>query len=310
MEVIRKRGEADAMRGVADDQLFTIDKGVSSVAKSSGDIFDENDLKMKKRKKEPRVEKVQNKSEKMFNLWGSSTNAKTKKGLPNTNKNRMKRRDKSVIQSQPKIAAVVTPKSGVSYNPSKELHEDAIAEAAAKELSRYARLESEKMPEVTPYVGDSEEEEEEEEESQSKGDVAANNSSNEDLEQKTKAQIKDKMTRTQRNRQRRAREADLGNIRRKREKALKHEIHMAKTIKKEIEKEEKLREERKQIRDELRKEALENPNKREIYVGGKKRLHEPMTDIALSDELHGSVRSALWLRAANVTCSYHSLNMT
>eukprot|EP00938_MAST-03A_sp_MAST-3A-sp1_P003243 g3243.t1 len=288
MEVIRKKGEEDAMRGVENEQLFKIDKSRSSKQRSSNssDVFDEDDLKMKRRKKEPRMEKVRKSSEKTFNLWGSSNSAKTKKkkGLPHTNKNRMRRRNNLVVRSQPKISPVVVPKTGVSYNPSKEAHEDAIAEAAAKEISRYARLESEKMPEVNRYVGNSEEEEEEEEE-----DEEAEVTENDEMETTTQT-TKVKMTRTQRNRQRRVREAELERMRRKSEKSLKHELHIANTISKEIDKAEKKREERKQIRNELRKEALENPNKREIYIGGKKHLHEPITDIALSDELQGSVR--------------------
>ena len=70
MEVIRKRGEEEAMRGVENDQLFTIDKSKSTEQSSSNssNIFDEDDLKMKRRKKEPRMEKVRKSSEKTFNI--------------------------------------------------------------------------------------------------------------------------------------------------------------------------------------------------------------------------------------------------
>jgi nucleolar protein 53 len=284
MKVISRRGHADAMKRVADDQLFQIDVKGSST-KRSEPVFDEKDLKMKKRKKTPRVEKTEKSTEQMFDLWGTSSSKK--KGLPLTNRDRMKRRNKIVIQNQPKISPVVVPKTGVSYNPSKEAHEDAIAEAAAKEISRYARLESEKMPKVNRYVGQSEEEEEDEEEEDDDSVVK----NKEDIaETASTTTSKGKMTRTQRNRQARNRQAQLEILRRKNQKALKHEINMAKKISKDIEKEEKRQEEARNTRDELRKEALINPNKRQIYVGGKKRLHEPMADIALSDELHGSVR--------------------
>ena len=151
--------------------------------------------------------------------------------------------------------------------------------------SEWASTFDEKESKKTITTSSQREEEEEEEDPVEEAEVTEN-----DEMETTTQTTKVKMTRTQRNRQRRVREAELERMRRKSEKSLKHELHIANTISKEIDKAEKKREERKQIRNELRKEALENPNKREIYIGGKKHLHEPITDIALSDELQGSVR--------------------
>ena len=65
---------------------------------------------------------------------------------------------------------------------------------------------------------------------------------------------------------------------------------MSKKIAASIDIEENERASRRAVRARLREEARSAPNKRTIVVGGKRKLHEPVSTVALSDELNGSLR--------------------
>jgi len=215
----------------------------------------------------------------VFNLWDGP---KTQKQV-HANNRRSRRRDAKFVLNAPRIRNVSVPAAGLSYNPSKEAHEDAISEAAAKEYARVERIEKDKIPEPTnavavdDYSDDEEEDEDQAEETQV---VTA---------KKALVHRSLKKTRAQRNRAKRVKIQELQS---KKKKALvqeQHQIFRSTTINKELDASKAAESERRSVRHKLRQEALYQPLNRTVMVGGKKRLLEPCPAVALSEDLKGSL---------------------
>lgn len=295
MRVLEAKHAQSAMRSLKDSDLFVIDRdkksgGDAGSGKVSSESVSTNDRR-EQGKKRPRREKKVKRNEQIVDIWASSGDnsltSRTRRGQPNSNRLRSKRREEEMIKrDRAKIDAVCVPDEGLSYHPAKDAHEEAISEAAAKELARYQRLESEKLPKVNEVdaVDDFSDSDE-------GGDDEGAMVDEDRVSKRSRTGQKDrKKTRADRNRELRHKEMLRRQREAKREKALNHQIRTSKRIQKDIEQREADLRARRSVRDKLREDARLNPTKRTIVIGGKKTIYEPAPEVALSEELRGSVR--------------------
>lgn len=180
---------------------------------------------------------------------------------------------------------------GQSYRPDKEQHQDAIGEALSIEIRRNEALEYKRTPigngqlseeTMALIVGSSDDESSDEEES--------------DLEDVAIAHQKrtEKLTRTQRNKQKRVKAERVALEERRRKKKLMNQLEQAKKVAKEIKEEEAVKIARRQEINALRVERDSQPVGVNVFekISELDPINAPSLPVALTDELKsGSLRA-------------------
>jgi len=282
LAAIRNQHSKTQLKETPNDDLFVIDTGKQKkLVKKSNQKATPSDqvarrVAKNKKKSNTRITRQSgSKDESIFNLWaGSAKDTRVNR--------RAKRRDRKIVKNSRKIKDVVVPSAGISYNPSKDAHQDAMAEAVAKEYARAERLEQEKLPEPTNAIPIDD-------------NCTTDEDADEDDEVPVEGAKKDlvhrslKKTRAKRHREKRAKIQEIERKKKKSKTQLNHQMLLTRKINKELSAAEVVRSERHSLRLQLRHEALVKPIDRIVRIGGKKRKLEPVPDVALSEELEGSL---------------------
>lgn len=265
-----------------DDELFFLDtlstvnprkaarRAKKAVAKTNRDSFSKTEtvlidraaLKLQRRLKQQTPAKKEELDDDLWADEGRGEKMKTKQGRDGRSK-----RKSTPLEAMGGIAT-----GGQSYNPKLEEHQDVVGEAVAIESRRLAKLESlenwwqnrlKKLNEEVDEEDDKDDEEEEEEQEEKSGEVLVRRPT-------------EPVTRTKRNKQRRARAAEAEVRRKERVKSQRRQLDTLKHIRKDIEAEERKLEDR---RAKIASEKTSNP-----------RVPEPRAPphVALSDELLAS----------------------
>jgi nucleolar protein 53 len=219
-----------------------------------------------------------------YDLWSSVTDAKADK----------KQKKESKRTSKRNMVAVDVAQGGQSYHPDQEEHQNMIGEALALEVSRNEAIQYEREPlsngmsEETLAVliqSDDEEEESDEEEQTEEKDALSFKP----------LKMKGKLTKAQRNKQKRHRRLQLELQRRRKEKKLLNSVNEVKKVKKQLDREEREQSAKKEELSRVKEEEFSKP------LGGN--LHEALLKanptkalslpVALTSELEegGSLRS-------------------
>ena len=189
-------------------------------------------------------------------------------------------------KKQPQVAIDVA-QSGQSYHPDPQEHQNVIGEALALELRRQEAEEYKNTPISTGMsdetrallMGDDDEEEE----------------SSDDEDEDTPTVLhkqKEKLTRAQRNRQKRIRAEQKELHERKTAKKRMNAISQAKKLSKELAKQQEQNQQRKAQLALLKKEQARTPGKGVLqHVSEKNPIHAPTLPVALSDDLSGTLRT-------------------
>jgi nucleolar protein 53 len=178
--------------------------------------------------------------------------------------------------------------SGQSYNPDKVEHKKVIENAVQVEKKRQAAEELRRAPissgmseETKAYlVGDSDTEE-------------SSSSESESEDEKNIMKKKEKMTRAQRNRQKRIRREQKEILYKKREKKIQKSFGEAKSISKQLRKEEVAQKVEKEMAKTLKEES-ERTKGKNLYqqLSNENPIHAPTYPVALSSEIeNGSLRT-------------------
>lgn len=184
-----------------------------------------------------------------------------------------------------KQVAVDVAQSGQSYHPDLQQHQNVIGEALALELRRQEAEEYKNSPISTGMS--------EETKALLMGDDDSDESSDDEEEDAPVLhKQKEKLTRAQRNRQKRIRAQEKELQERKRAKKRMNAITQAKKVSKELAKQEVQNKQRKEQLASLKKEQARTPGKSVLqHVSEKNPLHAPTLPVALSDEMSGSLRT-------------------
>jgi len=207
-------------------------------------------------------------------LWDEQT----AQGLPSKNKANNKKVYKTI--------AVDLPQGGQSYCPDLEQHQNVIGEALALEVLRNEAIQYEKDPiskgmseETLAILIDSDNENEEE-------------SDDENLEEKSfkPRKIKEKLTRAQRNKQKRHKKLLYELKRAREEKKLLNSLNEAKKVKKQLEQEEREKREKLESLKRIKEEEASRPLGANIHEALSKLnpIKVPALPVALTCELENS----------------------
>mmetsp|Transcript_15129 Transcript_15129/g.18435 ORF Transcript_15129/g.18435 Transcript_15129/m.18435 type:complete len:438 (+) Transcript_15129:102-1415(+) len=190
-----------------------------------------------------------------------------------------------------KTVKVELAQPGQSYRPDKEQHQNVIGEALSIELRRKEALEYARTPigggqmsekTLALLVGSSDEESSDDEEDETMTSAV------------NPVKRKEKFTRAQRNKQKRLKAEQLALDERKRAKKLLNSVQNAKSIAKQIRKEESARIAKKEQIETLKAEKLSKPLGTNIieHLSQLDPIHAPALPVALTDELKdGSLRT-------------------
>lgn len=209
--------------------------------------------KVDKKNKAPK----QSKQEAVYDLWQNNP-------APEEDDSEKKAKKK---QQQPMVAIDIA-HSGQSYRPDQEMHQNIVGEALAIELRRneaelYNKTPIGSMSEETlaVLVGDDEDDDDDD------GDNTDEYKDSTTIQPK---KVKEKLTRAQRNKRRRAKEMQVKHESQKRTKKLLNSVNNLPTIAKELVKEELVQQSRKEELNRLKEEAKSKP------LG--KNLHEKLVE--------------------------------
>jgi len=279
-----------------DSELFFIDKtGSSRKRRAAAVIKDQKEKGLHKMSVHEKLKieriirggstqvkrnRVEKKCEPDFDLWEDNSTAPhiaartlpkhLDKAAPIVEKKLKKARTSTVLSVHP----------GQSYNPFPEAHQDVLGMALAVELERAAALEFLQAPickgfsEQTQKVLVAEE-----------GDVSSEEESNDGAASFTKKPRK-RLTRADRNRQRRRKLGDLQTAVQTREKTVLADISRLPELQKSIEAEQEELKQRKEILQAWKESADTKPQalrKEDV-------LKAPSLEVPLTDELHGTLR--------------------
>jgi nucleolar protein 53 len=190
----------------------------------------------------------------------------------------------------PSTIAVDVAQSGQSYHPDPHHHQNVIGEALALELRRQEAMEQRDAPlasglsEETKAIlmGDDDDDDCSSSEDEVAGDAAA----------PIFVKQKKKLTRAQRNRQKRIRAQQVQEIQKKQAKKRMNAISEAKKLNKELKKSEYERKEQKAQLQLLKSEAKRILGKSVLQQASQKHpITAPTLPVALSDEISGSLRT-------------------
>mmetsp|Transcript_3796 Transcript_3796/g.7263 ORF Transcript_3796/g.7263 Transcript_3796/m.7263 type:complete len:441 (-) Transcript_3796:1371-2693(-) len=224
----------------------------------------------------------------------------------NLSKKQLKARS-NFEKKAPVLVKVDPAQPGQSYRPDKEQHQDAIGEALSIELRRNEALEYKRMPlgngqlseeTMALIVGSSDEESSDEEEDFDLEDVAI-----------ARQKRTEKLTRTQRNKQKRVKAEKLALEERRRKKKLLSQLEQAKKVAKEIKEEEAVKIARRQEIDALKLERESQPVGVNIFekVSELDPINAPSFPVALTDELKGGSLRAIKPKGSLLTDRLESM---
>lgn len=209
---------------------------------------------------------------------------------PKLSNKQLKARRYAQANAKPQLAVEVA-HPGQSYQPDREQHQDAIGEALSIEIRRNEAEEykskpiSEGMSAFTKefIVGESDSEEEssddEEEEEGGGGEVSA-----------TLIKKKDKLTRAQRNKQKRVKAEEKALKERKLRKQFMHQLNEAHIHNKAVKQAEKEQAERQRELDKLRSDKKAQPLGKDVWsnISQQDPIRAPSLPVALTEELRGN----------------------
>jgi nucleolar protein 53 len=205
----------------------------------------------------------------------------------------LKARRYAQATAKPRLAVEVA-HPGQSYHPDREQHQDAIGEALSIEIRRNEAEEykskpiSEGMSAFTKefIVGESDSEEESSDEEEQEDEVEGSGGA-----MSTKLiKKKDKLTRAQRNKQKRVKAEETALKERKLRKQFMHQLNEAHIHNKAVKQAEKERAERQSELDKLRSEKRAQPLGKDVWsnISQQDPIRAPSLPVALTEELHGS----------------------
>jgi nucleolar protein 53 len=224
----------------------------------------------------------------------------------NLSKKQLKARN-NFEKNAPVTIKVDPAQPGQSYRPDKEQHQDAIGEALSIELRRNEALEYKRTPigngelseeTMALIVGSSDDESSDEEEESDSEDVAV-------VHQKRT----EKLTRTQRNKQKRVKAERLALEERRRKKKLMSQLEQAKKVAKEIKEEEAVKVARRQEINALKVERDSQPVGVNIFekISELNPINAPSLPVALTDELKGGSLRAIKPKGSLLTDRLESM---
>ena len=207
---------------------------------------------------------------------------------PKLSNKQLKARRHAQANAKPRLAVEIA-HPGQSYHPDREQHQDAIGEALSIEIRRNEAVEyksrpiSEGMSAFTKefIVGDSDSEEEEssDEEGEGGGGTVSN----------TLIKKKGKLTRAQRNKQKRVKAEETALKERRLRKQFMHQLNETHIHDKAVKKAEREQAERQRELDTLRSEKKAQPLGKDVWsnVSQKDPIRAPSLPVALTEELGG-----------------------
>lgn len=199
------------------------------------------------------------------------------------------------------IPAVEAPKPGSSYNPSVDDHQDALGEAVAMELARLERQKAERETrlhtDVTLTLDDIKKASDDESSTDGEDDAAA-------LSAAKAAKAAEKKTVAQRNKERRHAALLAEHAERRAQRELAKEAARTKLIAKELDAKAVAKLQEKKEREERRLARMAVPVRKR---GGKIEEDPTPVDVALTEELSGSLRGTKMVATSLALERYHSL---
>lgn len=189
----------------------------------------------------------------------------------------------------PNTVKVEPAQAGQSYRPDEEQHQDVIGEALSIELRRKEALDYKNAPiggggmreeTLALIINSSDEESSDEEDSDNDDEPDA----------KAPAKRKEKLTRAQRNKQKRFKAEQLALEERRRKKKLMHTLNESKTVAKQVRKEEAMKISRRKEINTLKEEKRAQPIGVNIFekLSEKDPINAPSLPVALTEELKDS----------------------
>jgi nucleolar protein 53 len=196
----------------------------------------------------------------------------------------------------PVVVKVDVAQPGQSYRPDKEQHQDVIGEALAMELRRQDMMEYNKTPIYSSdYFKSNTMDVNSISEEEYNDDDEDSNENDDDAPQPVAARKKDKLTRTQRNKQKRARQELCKIQKRKREKKFMAAVEEAKWFSKELKQREAMLENKREQLKKIKTIQDLKPVGVHVFQEASKRdpIHAPSLPVALTLELEqgGTLRS-------------------
>lgn len=294
-----------------DDQLFMLDTTAAPVPKEQQVVKSKKDQVIKR----PRVvdEKVQallskhdaatlqkiattkpkkRKATPAFDLWQDednedSTSSQVKRAAGIAPPHLKTKAARAAAPTKSTVAVDVA-QSGQSYLPDPHQHQNVIGEALALELRRKEEEEYRQAP-LAAGMRD-------ETRALLMGDDDDESSSDEDEDEDTVPVVlhkqKQKLTRAQRNRQKRIRAGEKQAQQRKLEKKRLNAISQAKVVSNQLKKQEAQQKERKAQLQSLKQQQARTPGTSVVqHVSEKNPLHAPTLPVALTDEISGALRT-------------------
>ncbi|ETW07545.1 hypothetical protein, variant [Aphanomyces invadans] len=180
-----------------------------------------------------------------------------------------------------KVKAVEVAVDGQSYHPEAAAHQAVLAQAQAKIEAKQKQRELDRAPLATGISNDYIME--------SSDDEDGEDDETKDNEDKPKLKAKEKLTRSDRNRQARHKALEKQLEHQRANKKLLKQINNVKTLESSVKKDEKVSANKQQLKTLLKKQKLEEEP--EVMIAGKKRKVERPTLVAAPSELSGNVRS-------------------
>lgn len=206
---------------------------------------------------------------------------------PTLSKKQLKARKHAQLSAQPTLALEIA-HPGQSYRPDKEQHQDAIGEALSIEIRRNEAEEYKAAPISNGMSAFTQgyiiRESDSEEESSDEEDGNNNNTGSGKLIKK-----KDKLTRAQRNKQKRVKAEQCALLERKQTKQFMHQINEVKKHSKAVKEAERTNMARQQELTQLKEEKKSRPLGKGLWnaVSEQDPIHAPSLPVALTEELEG-----------------------
>ncbi|ETV84252.1 hypothetical protein H257_03511 [Aphanomyces astaci] len=302
---IEEQGEATKLQNYGDEHLFAIDTAGSTSKKAkltkdpavwSGKYKPEKAKALKKTidriQAKPAVAATKaKKTPALEALWDTEGNAATPAWINEVDEYVAPAiiKKKAPLSNAPstkhKVKAVEVAADGQSYHPEVSAHQAVLAEALAKVAEKQKQREKDLAPLVTGisnnYIMESSDDEDDNE-------LDESNVNNDNVD-KPKIKAKEKLTRSDRNRQARHKALEKELDSRRTNKKLLGQINNVKTLESGVKKDEKVYQKKKQLKVLLKAQKLDDEP--EVMIAGKKRKVVRPTLVSTAAELSGNIRS-------------------
>ncbi|KAF0775768.1 hypothetical protein AaE_000533 [Aphanomyces astaci] len=302
---IEEQGEATKLQNYGDEHLFAIDTAGSTSKKAkltkdpavwSGKYKPEKAKALKKTidriQAKPAVAVTKaKKTPALEALWDTEGNAATPAWINEVDEYVAPAiiKKKAPLSNAPstkhKVKAVEVAADGQSYHPEVSAHQAVLAEALAKVAEKQKQREKDLAPLVTGisnnYIMESSDDEDDNE-------LDESNVNNDNVD-KPKIKAKEKLTRSDRNRQARHKALEKELDSRRTNKKLLGQINNVKTLESGVKKDEKVYQKKKQLKVLLKAQKLDDEP--EVMIAGKKRKVVRPTLVSTAAELSGNIRS-------------------